>query len=163
LDGTKILEKENFQKASQIFLDLNKKINEHKNNTDFVFVVNKIDLKPKKEILSLLKKSPYNKFNEKTFFISARTGEGIEELKKFFLEQVHGEVDALHLPRHLFHLKQADSSLQKLEQFFKEKNPQLELISIELRVVLKNIQNLLGEEVNPDILDQIFSQFCIGK
>ncbi|MDR1456773.1 MAG: tRNA uridine-5-carboxymethylaminomethyl(34) synthesis GTPase MnmE [Puniceicoccales bacterium] len=38
-----------------------------------------------------------------------------------------------------------------------------ELVAAELNLVLKSLEKILGRNANEDILNQIFSQFCIGK
>lgn len=40
---------------------------------------------------------------------------------------------------------------------------QLELVAEDLRAALKGIERTLGQEISTDILDQVFSRFCIGK
>ncbi len=132
-----------------------------------VLVVNKIDLKSKEDFLSDLEKfSPQicNQIKkENPYFISAQTGEGLENLKLLFLKQLEKGVEAVCLPRHYDHLKQAQEHIKKTMNLL-EKNPvSLEFIAFELKGVLKNIQSILGQDINVDVLNQIFSQFCIGK
>ena len=132
-----------------------------------LLVINKIDLKSKEDFLSDLEKfssqicSQIKK--ENPCFVSAQTGEGIEVLKSLFLKSLEQGVDAVYLPRHYDHLKQAQVHIQKVKFLLKEKPTNLEFIAFELKEVLKNIQSILGQEINVDVLDQIFSQFCIGK
>ena len=38
-----------------------------------------------------------------------------------------------------------------------------ELLALDLRVALHEIGAITGEITNEDVLDQIFSRFCIGK
>jgi len=38
-----------------------------------------------------------------------------------------------------------------------------ELVSLELRQALRSLQTILGEVYTDDLLDHIFSHFCIGK
>jgi tRNA modification GTPase len=38
-----------------------------------------------------------------------------------------------------------------------------ELVSLELRQALRALQTVLGEVYTDDVLDHIFSHFCIGK
>ena len=132
-----------------------------------VLVVNKIDLKSKEKFLSDLEKfspemcSQIRK--ENSYFISAQTGEGIENLKPLFLKHLEKGVSAVYLPRHYNHLKQALGHIQKTLKLLEKETIPLELIAFELKGVLRNIQSVLGQEINVDVLDQIFSQFCIGK
>jgi tRNA U34 5-carboxymethylaminomethyl modifying GTPase MnmE/TrmE len=39
----------------------------------------------------------------------------------------------------------------------------LEIIAIEFKEAVHQINNALGIEISDDILDQIFNKFCIGK
>ena len=38
-----------------------------------------------------------------------------------------------------------------------------DLVSIENRDALRQLDNVLGKTVTEDILDQIFNSFCVGK
>ena len=42
-------------------------------------------------------------------------------------------------------------------------NLQLELVAEELRLVHVSLVAIMGGDVNEDLLDKIFSDFCIGK
>lgn len=132
-----------------------------------VLVINKVDLKSKEDFLSDLEKFSPDICNqikkENPCFISAQTGEGLEQLKSLFLKPLEQGVSAVYLPRHYDHLTKALGHLQKGQALLKEKTINLEFVAFELKEVLKNIQGVLGEEINVDVLDQIFSQFCIGK
>ena len=134
---------------------------------DIIFVVNKIDLKSKEQILSNLKNNYPNEYSvflgKKVFFISAQKGWGIEEIKQFFLQKFQDGEEAVHLPRHYELFKQAQESLKKAQKLLKKKDISLELIAFELKEALGKIQSILGQEVNVDVLDEIFQQFCIGK
>ena len=87
----------------------------------------------------------------------------MEDLKPFFLKHLEQGVDAVYLPRHYDHLKQAQEHIRKTLLLLEKKPISLEIIVFEMKGVLKNIQNILGQEINVDVLNQIFSQFCIGK
>lgn len=132
-----------------------------------MLVVNKVDLKSKEGFLSDLEKFSSDICNrikkENPCFVSAQTGEGIEDLKSLFLKPLEQGVDAVCLPRHYNHLKQALEHVKKIKPLLKEKPIGLEFIAFELKEVLKSVQSVLGQEVNMDVLDQVFSQFCIGK
>ena len=132
-----------------------------------VLIVNKIDLKSKEDFFSDLEKvSPeicHQVKKENPRFISAQTGEGIENLKSLFLKHLEQGVSAVYLPRHYDHLKQALEQIQKTASLLEKDPVSLEFIAFELKGVLKNIQSVLGQEIDVDVLDQIFSQFCIGK
>ena len=42
-------------------------------------------------------------------------------------------------------------------------NHHLELVAEELKIVHLNMVQIKGGDVNEDLLDKIFSEFCIGK
>ncbi|MGF1582187.1 MAG: tRNA modification GTPase [Gemmataceae bacterium] len=96
---------------------------------------------------------------------SAASGEGHQELLGL-LEQRAGQARHLalapslsrcegHLDRCLEHLTQAKSMAESLE-------PQ-ELVAMELRGGLDQLGEMVGAVYTNDMLDRIFSRFCIGK
>ncbi|MEX0928587.1 MAG: tRNA uridine-5-carboxymethylaminomethyl(34) synthesis GTPase MnmE [Balneolales bacterium] len=101
-------------------------------------------------------------------FISAGTGHGIEELKRMMKELVHQSKtidtsgllvtssrhrDALLKTRH--HIHEAKNAL--------EGGITGDLLSIDLRAALRELGSITGEITTEDLLDSIFSRFCIGK
>ncbi|MDZ7681009.1 MAG: hypothetical protein U5J63_04670 [Fodinibius sp.] len=100
--------------------------------------------------------------------ISALEGEKIDELKRLMkqraLESTHYNESSLLVTstRHRDALEKAQrdvrSALQALEQGMTG-----DFLSIDLRSALKNLGTITGEITNEDILDSIFSRFCIGK
>jgi tRNA modification GTPase len=42
-------------------------------------------------------------------------------------------------------------------------NRELELIAMDLRIALSELGEVIGETTTEDLLDSIFSQFCLGK
>ena len=53
------------------------------------------------------------------------------------------------------HLTEAKNSINM--------NTYIDLISIDLRAALQALDELTGESVDEDIINEIFSKFCIGK
>ena len=64
--------------------------------------------------------------------------------------------------RQLSNLISSLKNLNDTEEIIKNKLP-FDLLSIELRDSIKNLSKLTGEELNEQLLDNIFSKFCIGK
>ncbi|MRR06254.1 MAG: tRNA uridine-5-carboxymethylaminomethyl(34) synthesis GTPase MnmE [Deltaproteobacteria bacterium] len=107
--------------------------------------------------------------SEKVVRISARDGGGIEELREaIFSRFIRGEsldgrdFTALSLARHRDALERAQKSLLLFLESFAAGLP-LEIVSLELREALNALGEVTGETTPDDILDQIFSRFCIGK
>ncbi|AAP05667.1 tRNA uridine-5-carboxymethylaminomethyl(34) synthesis GTPase MnmE [Chlamydia caviae] len=100
--------------------------------------------------------------------ISAKTGEGIFELKQFIQkwmqQQQLGKNAKVFLvsSRHHTILQQMRSYLLSAKEGLLAQLPP-ELIALELRQALQATGNLSGSEVNETILGEIFSRFCIGK
>lgn len=129
-------------------------------NKILVKIFNKIDLKKQLEL---------KKFPDAWQPISLKTGEGIEELKKYIVDKVkksynlYGEETSLMVnKRQSLELNNAKASLNKARELI-ETNHSLDIIAQEIKGALLNLKSIIGEVTNGDILDQIFSNFCIGK
>lgn len=101
--------------------------------------------------------------------ISAREGNGIEELREAIFSQfIHGDsldgrdFTALSQARHRDALARAQQGLLSFLESFAAGMP-LEIVSLELRDALNALGEVTGETTTDDILDQIFTRFCIGK
>ncbi|HMO35827.1 MAG TPA: tRNA uridine-5-carboxymethylaminomethyl(34) synthesis GTPase MnmE, partial [Gemmatales bacterium] len=60
------------------------------------------------------------------------------------------------------HLQQAMASLEQAQELVHE-HRHMELVAAELRIALDQIGHMVGAVYTNDLLDRIFSQFCIGK
>ena len=100
-------------------------------------------------------------------FISAKTGQGIEDLKQKILELVGwgGSQEGVIVARrrHLDCLDRAASHLNQSQQFAADGNISLELFAEELRLAQDQLGQITGKLLPDDLLGKIFSQFCIGK
>ncbi|MBL7205046.1 MAG: tRNA uridine-5-carboxymethylaminomethyl(34) synthesis GTPase MnmE [Desulfobacteraceae bacterium] len=129
-----------------------------------LIVINKIDLPSKlgqgadSEALSLF---PSVK-------ISALTGQGLDQLKKAMKDCIlEGRLDTMssHAVPNLRHRHALNNALQffkDAEQRTREEAP-MEIIALELRSGLDALGGITGETTSEDVLDSIFSQFCLGK
>lgn len=100
--------------------------------------------------------------------ISALHGAGLEalhvavtKLAESFHVEAGDELIAINA-RHAHALEQAKSSLVTAREKIAEKEPS-EFIASDLRVALEAFAQVSGKIDNEQILDQIFSSFCIGK
>jgi len=128
-------------------------------------------LPPKCPILELHNKAdllPPNIFGaDENLKISAKTGQGVEELKHRILEiagwSTPQEGGILARRRHLDCLDRAMEHIEKSEQFAINGNNSLELFAEELRLAQDELGKITGKLLPDDLLGKIFSQFCIGK
>lgn len=102
-----------------------------------------------------------------TLCISCRTGEGFSFLEsriaELFLAQSEGaDSRAAINARHRSALTDAHASLVRATDLLSS-SVEPELISIDLRSALDSLGAITGKTDTEDILDRIFSQFCIGK
>ncbi len=100
--------------------------------------------------------------------ISALEGEKIDELKKLMKQRAleNKEYDSSSLlvtsSRHRDALQNAQENVQSAIQAL-EQGMTGDFLSIDLRSALKDLGTITGEITTEDILDSIFSRFCIGK
>jgi len=137
-----------------------------KNKGGFIIpVINKNDLSPK------LKDSDLNKIlpGFKPLRISAKYGDGIPALKEEIytrtLQNNQGDLQPdviLTNLRHKIALEEAAGFLAKAkENVIQGCSP--ELAAFDVREALESLGEIVGETTNEEVLDRIFSTFCIGK
>lgn len=100
--------------------------------------------------------------------ISAAEETGLHELKSGIHDLViHDDVasaDAVFVTkvRHKIALRSAVENLEYAKKSAQGETPP-ELIAVDLRGCLRSLGEIVGETASEEILDQIFSRFCIGK
>jgi tRNA modification GTPase len=100
--------------------------------------------------------------------ISARTGAGIESLKDLVRSHLsrraahHGEWLATTAARSRDSLERCVAGLQSALAACEARVGD-ELLSLELRGALEALGEICGQVQTDDVLDRIFSRFCIGK
>jgi len=105
-------------------------------------------------------------FDKNTLCISSRSGDGMKELSREILRIVLGSPDR-HEPesavsaRHAAWLRKAVPDLEAAEQNVLRE--EWELAAGPIRESLHSLGVITGETADPDVLDEIFSRFCIGK
>lgn len=99
---------------------------------------------------------------------SMKTGEGISELKSCIRELFYkGDLESDHQIiitnlRHIGSLKKAKDSLEKVRASIGAGVSE-DLYCIDLTDAYRALAEITGAEVTEDIVDQIFSKFCMGK
>ncbi|MBI5606736.1 MAG: tRNA uridine-5-carboxymethylaminomethyl(34) synthesis GTPase MnmE [Deltaproteobacteria bacterium] len=129
-----------------------------------IVLLNKMDLPSVVALEEVQKKFP----NPLVLPLSARYGQGIETLK----EKLHELFIHTHFPEALPDLmptlrqkkifEQMIESLTRAYQLMDQKvSP--EFIALDIQKALEDIGSLVGTTTAEDVLDQVFSRFCIGK
>jgi tRNA modification GTPase len=100
-------------------------------------------------------------------FLSAKTGAGVDGLRQEVLAiaGAHEDMDGTFLARerHLAAMRGAERHLALAAQHLAAPRPPLELFAEELRQAQVALAAITGEVTADDLLDVIFSRFCIGK
>lgn len=128
-----------------------------------VVLLNKADLETKtsKEDIEKLLKHP-------VITISAKEEQGIEELENTVKEMFYqGEIsfnDQIYITniRQKNALIEAKESLERVEESIHMNMPE-DFFSIDLMSAYEELGNVTGETVGEDLVNEIFSKFCMGK
>ena len=103
---------------------------------------------------------------KQTVMISARTGEGIDELKDRICRMVwEGKTDPSD-GVYLANARQQQAVYQALCSIQNAQNARqlgTDLISMDLQNAYDELGELTGNHVRDDLVDEIFSRFCLGK
>ena len=100
--------------------------------------------------------------------LSARTGEGLAELRRTLLQVVGWQAAApegvfIARARHVQALQAVAAHLQQAGAQLDAASPALDLLAEELRLAQNALSAITGEFSSDDLLGVIFSSFCIGK
>jgi tRNA modification GTPase len=95
--------------------------------------------------------------------VSALTGDGVDALVPALLAAAGFEPgDVIASERQAHDLGRACDALARAEALGRRGTPG-EIVAIELREAMSALEELLGLHVGEDMLDRIFSKFCVGK
>ena len=127
-------------------------------------VLNKMDLPAGLEEEELLRTFPL----DRRLTLSARTGEGLEDLKnrvvEWFLRDHPLETTPALVPtlRQKVVLEKALAALKEAHREMSQK-VSAEFIAVNMQEALDQLGSLVGKSTPEDVLEKIFSRFCIGK
>ena len=97
--------------------------------------------------------------------ISTKTGEGIDELLAEISKKV-GKIDYemnfVNDEREADILRRAIKNLENARETIKN-NVGIDFVAIDLKAALELFGEITGESVTEDVINEIFSKFCIGK
>ena len=150
--------------SSKDFTEEDKEILEIIKNKKSIIILNKIDLKAKID-----EKNPLLKdFSENIIKISALNQIGLEDLYKkiedmFSNNEINVDNDCI-----ITNVRQKDLVSKAIEDVKKteetlENGLPIDIISIFIKDILEDLSKITGEVVSDEIIDEIFSRFCLGK
>ena len=134
-------------------------------NVKIIFIINKIDLAPE-DLLNLPELS--EKYHHiPTVRISALFNKGIKELKQKIVNTCIADLNlekSSIIPnlRHKKALEQAVENLEAVKEGL-EQAIEEEMLAIDIKNSIDCLGTITGQTASLDILDNIFSNFCIGK
>jgi tRNA modification GTPase len=142
------------------------KIEEAHAGKQLLIVLNKIDQVDDVEKSKILEEFKMRR-ESNVLPLSAKTGEGIEELKNRLLEFVNTGVlrnndTIITNSRHYDALLKALSEIDKIKSGMAE-GVSGDLLAIDIRQALSYFGEITGEVTSDDLLGNIFQNFCIGK
>lgn len=140
--------------------EYDKEILEKIKEKNHIIIINKIDLENKLEINQLKE--------ENIVKISALKDNSLEELKNKIIEMYNLEEleskDATYLTnaRGLSLLKQSQEIILDIKSGIATQQP-IDMIEIDLKRIWELLGEITGETYQEELINQLFSQFCLGK
>ena len=130
------------------------------NGKNYLILINKIDLDKKINLSNF----DYNKI----IYISAKENKGIEELKNKIVnmfninEMETKDLTYLSSARSISLIKQAKESLNDIKKGIEDNLP-IDMIEIDIKNMIDLLGQITGKTYQDDLLDKLFSNFCLGK
>jgi tRNA modification GTPase len=168
-DGSEALTKQDYQVSLELHsLGFGKVAAENQISTSYrrpvVLVINKADRELHIEQAELERTWPQAPIVP----LSTLTGIGLPELEQTLAELVqagnglHSESVLVTSARHQEALRRTAEHLRAAQSSLTQRLP-LDFVSIDLRAAYAALGEVTGETASDDLLDRIFSEFCIGK
>lgn len=139
--------------------DSTTKENKRKNNKNTLYIINKVDLLDSHSLNKLMKQNPG------FVFISAKEKQGIDKLL-LEIEKCVFKITAKNNSLFLTSKRQENVLFQiqsELEPLVTNNETNLELLAHHTKKAIGIFDNLLGKTTADDVLDSVFSGFCVGK
>lgn len=142
--------------------DEDKKIIEYIKDKKYIVILNKNDLDKELDLDEI------NQLDENHIInFSAKEGLGVDELKSTLKKQfLTNNLDPMNLyitnMRHKESLIRANENL-KISLDTLKNTSAIDLASIDIKNAWTNLGEITGETLNEDIINKIFSKFCLGK
>lgn len=144
--------------------DDDRKIFKSLKNMNYIVLINKTDLSPKIDLKEIKEMAS----NHPVITTSLIQDKGIDELETalsdlFFSDQVMTEnLTYISNIRHIHLLKQSQEALEDAMEAL-ELNMPLDIIQIDVTRTWEFLGEIIGDTASESLIDQLFSQFCLGK
>lgn len=152
-----------FDKSEELTED-DYKIIDILNNNNSIILINKTDLENKWEESEIEKLLP----NKKIISAAILKGAGLDKLENeiknmFYKGNLNIKSDIVI--NNLRHKNQLEKTLYNIDEALKgiKSNIPLDCIEVDFKNAWENLGEISGDTVSEDLLDKIFSEFCIGK
>ena len=160
---------EQIEKADLVILVLNNneeitdddlKLIEKVKEKKYITVINKRDLDKKLDVSSLNL--------ENIIYTDTVTLDGIDSLKDkiielFNLDEIdNNNIEIFTNTRQITLAKECLPILEDVEKAVEEEVP-VDMVSIDIKRIWTKLGEILGENYSDELIDQLFSQFCLGK
>lgn len=176
IDTAGIRDSEDVGKVEEIGIEFSKQSADEADLVIFLYDASAELTAEDKEIFELVKNKPHlevankcdllDKRNDDKIYISTKTGEGISELRELIKTRVCDfsleDTEYITNERQADCLKKCRESLIRALEAARIGELQ-DLISIDLKSALLFLDEITGEVITDDILNNIFDHFCIGK
>ena len=129
-----------------------------------IILLNKIDLQQELH----KEDKDFKEVTDSIIEISALNNIGIDDVyaeitKLFEINEINIDNDLVITNiRHKNLIHQAIESIKKTKETIQEKMP-IDIVAVYIKEILEDLGNITGEFVTEDIINEIFSKFCLGK
>jgi len=132
-----------------------------------------LDGKTAAPVIRVRTKADLSSFPDAEFFdakVSAETGEGlsdlidrIDEVLAASVGNVVVDTPILTRSRHIHGITQARSEIEEFSKAWREQKLPPPVAAVHLRSATVALESLIGAVSTEDVLDRVFSSFCVGK
>lgn len=131
---------------------------------NYIVIINKMDLQEKidlEEVQALIGQHPM-------ITTSIKKDEGIDQLETaladMFMDNAVQDSELAHVSnvRHIHLLKESKKALEEARQALEMQMP-LDMVQIDVTRTWELLGEIIGDTASDGLIDQLFSQFCLGK
>ncbi len=131
-------------------------------NKNYIIIINKTDLEPKLDIGLL------NVDKSKIINMSIKENQGIEQLKNKIIEIFNISQITSNDPTYLSNtrsisiLEECLNLINNVEESLKNNSP-IDMIELDIKAIWEKLGTINGTTYEDELLDEMFSRFCLGK